>query len=242
MLPRLTSAYTGRRPHKYTPTTARIARWWRTRGFGLEEEQRVCRRASLAAPRSRSVLISTFISAVHAPASLYMSRLLLSAKALRHLSYHTRAHTTPRFVRHASAARALDGTQSLIRERLNAVSSTLADITAYADWQSIEQEAEKLKSELQVCTVPTCFTVLTPKFSQNEKAWEDKSQIAKALKTQSTLARLEKRISGYRELRIAVSDVRELAGSRLHGRAMTLYLYSIQTLQMTSYKNNYSLS
>ncbi|KIP12723.1 hypothetical protein PHLGIDRAFT_133817 [Phlebiopsis gigantea 11061_1 CR5-6] len=122
-----------------------------------------------------------------------MSRLWWSARALWYHSCHTRNRSTPRFVRQASTAKALDGTQSLIRERLTAVSTTLADITAYADWESMEQEAEKLKSQLQ-----------------DETAWEDKSRIAKALKTQSTLARLEKRISGYRELRVAVSDVREL--------------------------------
>ena len=48
--------------------------------------------------------------------------------------------------------------------------------------------------------------------AKDEKSWEDKSRLARALKAQSRLSRLEKRIASYRELRTAVSDVRELAG------------------------------
>ena len=50
----------------------------------------------------------------------------------------------------APSAKAVDGIQSLIRDRLNGVSNTLADITAYADWGSIEKEVDGLKVELSV--------------------------------------------------------------------------------------------
>jgi hypothetical protein len=56
------------------------------------------------------------------------------------------------------------------------------------------------------------YSSLDSLFSQDERAWEDKSQITRALKCQTRLARLEKQISSYHQLRTAVSDVRELAG------------------------------
>lgn len=51
---------------------------------------------------------------------------------------------------------------------------------------------------------------------QDEKLWEDKSQLGHALRSQTRLARLEKQMSNYRHLRTAVSDVRELAGTRFY--------------------------
>ncbi|GJE84367.1 peptide chain release factor 2 [Phanerochaete sordida] len=126
-----------------------------------------------------------------------MSRALLNVtRALRlsHTTTHLRLRIPYRPASTAAAAKAAENLQSLIREKINGVSSALSDITSYADWSAIEKEAEGLKSQLQ-----------------DEKAWEDKAQIAQTMKLQTRLGRLEKQLSGYRQLQTAVSDVRELA-------------------------------
>ena len=50
----------------------------------------------------------------------------------------------------SAAPHKADNVQSLIREKLNGVTSALADITAHADWTSIETEIKNLKGGLQV--------------------------------------------------------------------------------------------
>ncbi|EKM59316.1 uncharacterized protein PHACADRAFT_113877 [Phanerochaete carnosa HHB-10118-sp] len=126
-----------------------------------------------------------------------MFRSLLGVTRALHLSHHI-AHPRPQILFRpastAAAVKAAENLQSLIREKVNRVSNVLLDITAYADWSAIEEEAESLKDQLQ-----------------DEKSWEDKAQIAQTMRFQTRLARVEKQLSSYRQLRAAVSHVRELA-------------------------------
>ena len=132
---------------------------WRGVGPGLKVKVKVGvgkRVGSVCVTRARVPgLISTLI--LPPPRSLvrqrFMScRLFSLVQTLRHSvqAAYLRPPHPFRAASTAAAAKAADNLQSLIREKLNGVSHTLSDITAYADWSSIEKEAEGLKSQLQV--------------------------------------------------------------------------------------------
>jgi hypothetical protein len=56
------------------------------------------------------------------------------------------------FTAAAAQTKASENVQSLIRDKLNAVTSALTDISSHADWTSIEKEIDSLKKELEVCS------------------------------------------------------------------------------------------
>lgn len=167
------------------------------KGEGEDESRGAARRLGCVTRVRAPNLISTLLPPPLTAARPLMSRSLLNiARTLR--ASHRAPRLTPlsssRAASTTTAAKAAENLQSLIREKLNGVSNALSDITAYADWAAIEAEAEGLKNQLQ-----------------DERAWEDKAQIAQTMKLQTRLGRLEKQLSSYRQLQTAVSDVRELA-------------------------------
>ena len=74
---------------------------------------------------------------------------------------------------------------------------------------------------------------------QDEKAWEDKAQIAQTMKLQTRLGQLEKQLSGYRQLQTAVSDVRELAGTYSQPLSVTSYSFCVQNSQTQICRNSF---
>lgn len=102
-------------------------------------------------PRSASLWFALRLDLDSHPARVHpMSRLCLRALQKHSRFAYRRPQISLRAASTLPATKAADNLQSLIREKLNGVTNALADIASYADWQSMEKEAEGLKIKLQV--------------------------------------------------------------------------------------------
>ncbi|KAH8094864.1 bacterial peptide chain release factor 2 (bRF-2) [Cristinia sonorae] len=97
-----------------------------------------------------------------------------------------------RFTRHA-ATKGEVLLHSTIRERLDAISSTLSDIDGQGNWKVMQEEINELEGKLQ-----------------KESVWDDQSA---ALSLSTRLGDLRKRLTTYKELVALTSDMHELAGT-----------------------------